>query len=342
MYNLGKAILGIEYLNRLRYERRPYEIDKGSVDAAYAAGLETIRRGQLEERINQGILEAAHSLASVPTGTRGTKPVIAITGDSYTRINQAANGGLFELLEELGCEVWPSPTMVDLIMTSSEMYLRQYWEEGRLFDVMSSWGWVLVHNLGASAVLKSFEGLLTNFTEPHADDILRYTDGLLPGEPELLVSLNVAKHVDFANKGVDGILNVYCLNCLVGTATTAIFRRLASRTFGIPMMPLVFDAMGGTHVRNRVEAFVHRVRRNREERTGPRAAGDADGIRASAAGSVARLKELFDQRLFDLRIPNVKIPEITVPHVKLPDLRLPERMRVWKRGNGRNGKEQGG
>jgi predicted CoA-substrate-specific enzyme activase len=99
MYNLGKAILGIEYLNRLRYERRPYEITRGAVDAAYAAGLETIRRGQLEERINQGVLEAAHSLASVPTRTRGTKPVIAMTGDSYTRINQAANGGLFELLE---------------------------------------------------------------------------------------------------------------------------------------------------------------------------------------------------------------------------------------------------
>ena len=107
-------------------------------------------------------------------------------------------------------------------------------------------------------------------------------------------------------------------------------------------MPLVFDAMGGTHMRNRVEAFVHRVRRNREERTVPRAAGDAGGTRGAAAGSVARLKELFDQRLFDMRIPNVKIPEFTMPHVKLPELRLPESMRVWKRSNDRNGKEQGG
>jgi len=129
--------------------------------------------------------------------------------------------------------------------------------------MMSAWGRVLVNNLGAGYVMKNFQGRLINLTEPHANEILRFTEGLLPGEPELLVTMNVAKHVDFVNKGVDGILNVYCLNCLVGTATTSIFRRLAERTAGVPIMPLVFDAMGGTHIRNRVEAFVHRVERNR-------------------------------------------------------------------------------
>jgi hypothetical protein len=129
------------------------------VDAAYAAGLETLNCRQTEDKTNQGILRPP-GLAAVPTGPRGTKPVIAVTGDAYTRINQAANGGLFDLLEDLGCEVWPSPTMVDIIMTGPELYLRQYWEDGRFLDMMSSWGWVLVHNLGASAVLKTFEGLL--------------------------------------------------------------------------------------------------------------------------------------------------------------------------------------
>jgi hypothetical protein len=108
------------------------------------------------------------------------------------------------------------------------------------------------------------------------------------------------------------------------------------------MMPLVFDAMGGTHMRNRVEAFVHRVKRNREERSGQRAAEGAKDVRGSAAGSVARLKELFDQKLFDMRIPTVKIPEITMPHVKLPELRIPESMKGWKRSNDRTGKEKGG
>jgi predicted CoA-substrate-specific enzyme activase len=349
VFNLGKALLGIEYLSRLRFEMRPYEIEKGAVDKAYFSGLETIYQSQLVEKTNQGILEAAQALDAVATRNRGSKPVIAITGDVYTRVNPAANGGLFDLLEELGCEVWPSPTLVDVIMTGQEILTRQYWQEGKPLDMVSSWGRVLVNNLGASNVIKSFEGRLTNLMDPHADEVLKYTDGILPGEPELLVTLNVAKHVDFANKGVDGILNVYCLNCLVGTATTSIFKQLAERTSGVPMMPLVFDAMGGTHVKNRVEAFVHRVVRNREEKLAAKKEAGTRETDGKANGHVARLRELLDHKLFDVRLPNMKMPEMKIPdlrlptmkmpHMKIPHMWLPEGLWDWKKKKESNDKE---
>lgn len=265
-FNLGKALLGIEYLNRLRLEKRPYEIKQGSVERAYQESLKIIYKSQLEANINQGIKEAAQHLDGVASCARGSKPVVAITGDVYTRVNPVANADLFNLLEELGCEVWPSPTMVDIVMAGQELHAKQCWEAGKAFDTMSSWGHVLVNNLGASYVIKHFEGKIANLTEPNGDEILSYTDKLLAGEPELLVTLNVAKHVDFVRKGVDGILNVYCLNCLVGTVTTAVCKRLSEHISGIPMMSLVYEAMGGTHAKNRVEAFVHRVKRSREKR----------------------------------------------------------------------------
>jgi len=348
VFNLGKALLGIEYLSRLRFEMRPYEIEKGSVDKHYFAGLETIYQSQLEEKTNQGILEAALALDAVATRDRGSKPVIAITGDVYTRVNPAANGGLFALLEGLGCEVWPSPTLVDVIMTGQEILTRQYWQEGKPLDMVSSWGRVLVNNLGASNVIKSFEGRLANLLEPHAEEVLKYTDGILPGEPELLVMLNVAKHVDFANKGVDGILNIYCLNCLVGTATTSIFKQLSQRTSGVPMMPLVFDAMGGTHVKNRVEAFVHRVVRNREEKLAAAKEADTRVTDDKSNSHVARLRELLDHKLFDVRMPNMKLPEMKIPdlhlpsmkmpQMKLPHMWLPEGLWDWKKKREQDGK----
>ncbi|MBI5559240.1 MAG: hypothetical protein HY885_16575 [Deltaproteobacteria bacterium] len=327
VFNLGKAIMGIEYLSRLRFEMRPYEREKGAVDRAYQAGLDTIRNSQLEAKVNRGIMEAVRLLDGVPVRDKGGKPVIAIAGDVYTRVNPVANGGLFDLLEELGCEVWPSPTLVDVIMTGQQVRARQFWEAGKPLDMMSAWGRVLVNNLGAGYVMKNFEGRLANLTEPGGEEVLRYVDGLLPGEPELLVTLNVAKHVDFANKGVDGILNVYCLNCLVGTATTSVFRRLAERTAGVPIMPLVFDAMGSTHIKNRVEAFVHRVGRNREEKLTRQAMAKETG--SGASGHVARLLELIDQKRAEIRMPNMKLPEL-----KLADLRLPEALRGWRRKKG--------
>jgi len=115
-------------------------------------------------------------------------------------------------------------------------------------------------------VEKHFKGLLRNFGEPDMETIEKYVKDLLPGEPELLVMLNVAKHVDFAEKGVDGILNVFCLNCMVGTSTAAVFPSIREKTGAIPMMSLVFDGLGTTHARNRTEAFVHRVKRYHRER----------------------------------------------------------------------------
>jgi predicted CoA-substrate-specific enzyme activase len=330
VFKLGKAILGIEYLSRMRFEMRPYELEKGAVDRAYFAALDTILQSQLDNKVNRGIMRAAQLLDAVPTRSRGGKPVIAVTGDVYTRVNPVANGGLFDLLEELGCEVWPSPTLVDVIMTGQEVRARQFWEAGKTRNMMSSWGRVLVNNLGAGYVGKNFQGRLVNFSEPHAEEVLRYTEGILPGEPELLVSLNVAKHVDFANKGVDGILNVYCLNCLVGTATTSVFKRLTERIAGVPIMPLVFDAMGRTHVRNRVEAFVHRVERNREEKLERLAAGIGQD-RGNGGGHVARLKELLDQKLSDVKMPNMKLSAIKLPDMRMPHVRLPEGLWNWKK-----------
>lgn len=292
-FNLGKALLGIEYLNRLRLERRPYEVVKGSVDKAYFAGLETIYRSQLAGTLNEGIMMAARHLDGVDTSGRGSKPVIAVTGDVYTRANPVANADLYGLLEELGCEVWPSATLVDIIMTGQQIRTRQYWEDGKALDMMSSWGRVLVNNFGASYVTKNFKGRLSNLAEPNGEEALQFTDEFLAGEAELLVTLNVAKHVDFANKGVDGILNVYCLNCLLGTVTTSIFKRLSEHISGIPMMPLVFDALGGTHARNRVEAFVHRVKRSREERLAGRAVAEKlAGSTDSSSGN--RFRKFFD------------------------------------------------
>jgi hypothetical protein len=50
---------------------------------------------------------------------------------------------------------------------------------------------------------------------------------------------------------------------MVGTSTAAVYPALKEKTGDTPMMSLVFDGLGSTHTRNRLEAFVHRVNRAR-------------------------------------------------------------------------------
>jgi hypothetical protein len=97
--------------------------------------------------------------------------------------------------------------------------------------------------------------------------------------------------VDFAEKGVDGILNVFCLNCMVGTSTAAVFPSIKERTGAIPMMSLVFDGLGTTHARNRTEAFVHRVKRYHRERMEKR----KDETEGQEKGLMDRFRETLEE-----------------------------------------------
>jgi hypothetical protein len=106
-------------------------------------------------------------------------------------------------------------------------------------------------------------------------------------------------------------------------------------------MPLVFDDVGMTHLKNRVEAFVHRVKRNREDKFAGTAIRGANRDDISTVGHVARLKGLFDQKLFDVRMQNIKLPEIKLsdirltgmkmPQLKIPHMWLPEGLWNWKK-----------
>ncbi len=298
LLNLGRGIVGVEYLLRLRHEIRPYEIKKNRTDRAYDRAMKMLVERLSEGKAHEGITEAIGLMEKVRTAKRGSRPVIGVAGDVYTRINPQANAGLFRLLEKLGCEVWISPTIFDISMAGAEMSVKRSWKYREYWNMTYSWASARLMRMEMWRIQKRFRGILKNLDEPDLETIEKYIDGLLPGDPELLVILNVAKHMDFAEKGVDGILNVFCLNCMVGTSTAAVLPAIKERTGNVPMMSLVFDGLGNTHTRNRIEAFVHRVKRNHRERMEARSRKEE----GSGGGMFDRLKE----RVRQLGWPTVK------------------------------------
>jgi hypothetical protein len=75
---------------------------------------------------------------------------------------------------------------------------------------------------------------------------------------EILV-LNVAKMVDFARRGADGIVNAVCFNCMLGTVSSAVTGRIRENHDGIPIANLVYSAVEGSQ-RAMLEAFLHQVK----------------------------------------------------------------------------------
>ena len=82
---------------------------------------------------------------------------------------------------------------------------------------------------------------------------------------EVLV-LNIAKMVDFAAKGADGIVNAMCFNCMVGSVTAALTSKLRNDHRNIPILDFVFGGRSGAAQTMRLEAFIHQVKKFAERR----------------------------------------------------------------------------
>jgi hypothetical protein len=72
--------------------------------------------------------------------------------------------------------------------------------------------------------------------------------------------------VDYAKRGADGIVNVICMNCMLGTISEAISTQIKRDFDNIPIPTLVFSGSDISAVNTELEAFVYQVKRIAEKR----------------------------------------------------------------------------
>jgi predicted nucleotide-binding protein (sugar kinase/HSP70/actin superfamily) len=122
-------------------------------------------------------------------------------------------------------------------------------------------------------VRRSLERVAPISRDPTFNDIVKFSSPYVGiGNNHLLV-LNVAKMVEFARQGADGVVNAICFNCMLGTASAAIASKIRKDCGRIPIPTFVFTGSELATEKTRLEAFVYQVhqfarRRAREEGTG--------------------------------------------------------------------------
>ena len=156
-------------------------------------------------------------------GMPGTRPVVGVTGDIYTRINPTGNADLFRRLEQMGCEVWPSPFFAELADLSGTRQVRRSAGRGRLKNAM----WEeLCLRLTQRARHKLLAGLPADVAalvvEPSANELIRLAQPYVGPRTNFLILLGAAKMVDFLRRGASGVINAVGINCIVGTATASV------------------------------------------------------------------------------------------------------------------------
>jgi len=262
MFRLYEGLLTADILFTLATRLRPYQKDKGRVNQSLAAMLDNLVQAVSEKgKLDVLLCRTTSELMTIPrNGVPGMRPVVGVTGDLYTRINAIGNASLVRRLEQLGCEVWPSPFFAEMADLCAALAARRNVRRGQLkgaaVEEFATFLTQCVRRKMLSGLPRSIKALAV---EPPAHELIRLALPFVGSRTDSLIVQCVAKTVDFLRRGAGGVINAVCINCMVGTATASVIPSIRAAFGQSPVITLVYGNSEGPTQRIRLETFVHQV-----------------------------------------------------------------------------------
>ncbi|HEK86511.1 MAG TPA: hypothetical protein ENO29_09200 [Candidatus Aminicenantes bacterium] len=257
--SLWQGLVAIDRLIKISCELRPYEINKGETDQVFSRSLKLIENGLAENQLDSALKEIRFSLGKIKT-RKEKRPIIGIAGDIYTRQNAFANNKLFYRLEELGAEIWPSPFLIDEIDFTFSREFYENLSRGSLKETLRYAGLNWLKDINKYQVARRIGASSLKIKDSNFEDLIKSTVTYLDYNNNQTLFLNIARMIDFARKGADGIINVICFNCMLGTASAAISARIRKDFGNIPLPTLIYGETESAAEDSRLEAFMEQVK----------------------------------------------------------------------------------
>ncbi len=264
------GLLAIEICVKAVCEIRPYEEVRGTADMVHRGNLLRIEKAIGGGDIVQALDESLLALSLIPSRRNGSRPVVGIAGDLYTKVNQAANNDLYRWLEDRGLEVWPSMFQIDLLDFGISRRLFESASRGRMQDFLLSGSVAIKRLVDVWKIHRVAVPRISRLEEPGYLEMKKLAAPYMPNEAHELLFLNTVKVVDFARKGADGIINAVCFNCMVGNASAAIIEKIRRDHHDIPIITAVYSGGEDPSRAMVLEAFVNQVKRHHARTQVPR------------------------------------------------------------------------
>jgi predicted nucleotide-binding protein (sugar kinase/HSP70/actin superfamily) len=263
-----QGIVGVDLLQKLLWEHRPYELNEGETGRVYRECLDLLVRAIEEGGGRKGVeaMEAAaEKFRALPVDRSERKPIVGMVGEIYLRANAFTNQQIIRKVEALGGEVWVASMMEWMYYTNWSIK----WGEGSLREKHYLWEFLKVsvvdwvQRRDEHRMVEPIEDLLLYAHETPVGEIMDndrpYFDPILGTE----AVLTIGKAVDFAKLGVSGIINIMPFTCMPGIITAGVANRIREDNDNIPWLDVIYDAQGETNLTTRLEAFMYQARQYR-------------------------------------------------------------------------------
>jgi predicted CoA-substrate-specific enzyme activase len=263
---LWRGLVATDLLIKAACERRPYEIHKGMTDSIHHQNLKDVEKGLDNGSFGPAMERCAARLRSIPI-RKGQRPIVGIAGDLYTRQHPVANHNLYLKLEALGCEVWPSPFLIDDVDLSLKRGFSESVAKLRVHEAAATGLLILRKEVERWKVRKNLRGALPRLGEPSSREILEFVSPYIGWDNNQTLLLNIAKMVDFARRGADGVVNAICFNCMLGTVSEALAAQIRKDCDNIPLPTLIYGTTELSSEKSKLEAFVYQVHQFAKKKT---------------------------------------------------------------------------
>jgi predicted nucleotide-binding protein (sugar kinase/HSP70/actin superfamily) len=254
-----RAVVSTDLITKMLHEIRPYEKKAGVTDRVYAEALASICRSI--EAGGKDIVPVLRSTVDRFLSVEridAKKPVIGVVGEIYIRSNRFSNNDLVRKIEEQGGVVWLAPISewISYVNYTSKKKVRQ---KDNFIEAIKFHITDYIQNKDEHMLEEIFKPYLKYGKEPHVKDILEQARPYIHESFEGEAILSVGKSIDFAHKGVSGIVNAMPFTCMPGTISSALMR-LIQKNHDVPVMNVAYDGQGATNVLTRLEAFMYQVK----------------------------------------------------------------------------------
>ena len=258
--NAWKGIVAADLLEKLCREFRPYEANRGEANRLYRSALADVCGAIAHgEDLNARLGSAREAFSRMPIDREVRRPIIGIVGEIFLRSHRFSNNNLVDKIEELGGEAWVAP-ILEWILYSNAIAKEHFRQEGKWKDLAFMWIQDRVQKWDEHRLASIFKGTLRSLEEPPTESLLErarpYLDPAYEGE----AILSVGKSIDYAQRGLSGLIAVMPFTCMPGTIVTALSKRLREDLQFIPFLSLAYDGLDEVHSQTRLEAFMYQVR----------------------------------------------------------------------------------
>lgn len=299
-FNLGVPLLvkfwpgitAVDQLEKMRMHTRPYEVNKGISDKIYEKYVKRLLDYLADPKTNLGkmktyltigkaafsnlfngklspieeILRKAQEKFSQVKRNNEEKPKIGMVGEFYVRFHEPANQRIIRNLEGKGAEIWLAPVTeyftysyyLDSV-TAREKFslnrkkrdLREWILKSILYRFMIGYE----HKLFKATLpyMQGFDDIPAKEIVSNGEKYIRHYIG-----GEAIVSMG--KAVDYAKRGLDGIISVIPFNCMPGLTVAGFIPKFRKDNNNIPFVSIEYDGFQDSTREIIIDTFVAQVK----------------------------------------------------------------------------------